>query len=406
MKILVTGAGGFVGKNLVESLKNIRDGKDRVHAIQIDEIFEFHRTDRLTLLDRYCRECDFVFHLAGVNRPETEEAFWTGNVESTRMLLDSLRKGNNPCPVMLASSIQASLIGAYSDSEYGRTKLEAEKMVFQYAREAGIQVYIYRFPNLFGKWCRPDYNSVVATFCHRIARDMPIRVDDENDELTLTYIDDLVEEMLLALQGKAHRCEYKGRIPIGQEDGTFCFVPTVHHATVGYIAKHLYQYKEQPITGLMPEIPEGSFEKKLFSTYLSYLPADRTKVTFDSNEDHRGRFTEIFKMMHGGQFSVSVSKPGITRGEHWHHSKWEIFIVVSGHGLIQERKLDGDREQIIEHEVSGDKLEAVYLLPGYVHNLINLSDTEDLVTLIWANEEFEPDRPDTYREYVDIQKRG
>ena len=398
MKILVTGAGGFVGRNLVESLKNIRDGKDRVHSIEIDEIYELHRNDSATLLERYCRDCDFVFHLAGVNRPENETEFWTGNMAFTETLLMFLQNAGNVCPVMLASSVQASLSGEYADSVYGRSKQSAEELVFHYRRETGAPVYVYRFPNLFGKWSRPGYNSVVATFCHNIANDLPIQIEDESKELALTYIDDVIEEMLLTLQGKPHRCEYKGKTPIGQEGGTFCYVPEVHHVTVGYIAGVLQKYYEQPLTCLMPEIPEGSFEKKLFSTYLSFLPAEKTKVAFDTKEDERGQFTEIFKMVNGGQFSVSVNKPGITRGEHWHHSKWEIFIVVAGHGLIQERKLDSD--EIIEHRVSGDKPEAVYLLPGYAHNLINLSDTEDLVTLIWANEEFDPGKPDTYREYV------
>ena len=398
MKILVTGAGGFVGRNLVESLKNIRDGKDRVHAIQIDEIYEFHKDDSASLFERYCQDCDFVFHLAGVNRPEKAADFWDGNMATTEALLLTLQNADNFCPVMLASSAQASLMDEYADSIYGKSKQAAEELVFHYAHETGAPVYVYRFPNLFGKWSKPNYNSVVATFCHNIANDLPIRLEDENRELALTYIDDVVEEMLLALQGKPHRCAYKGKTPIGQGDGSFCYVPTVHYVTVDYIAKKLQEYYEQPLTCLMPEIPDGSFEKKLFSTYLSYLPAEKTKVALDAKQDERGQFTEIFKMTNGGQFSVSVNKPGITRGEHWHHSKWEIFIVVSGHGLIQERKLDSD--EVIEHEVSGDKPEAVYLLPGYAHNLINLSDTEDLVTLIWANEEFDPNKPDTYRERV------
>lgn len=398
MKILVTGAGGFVGRNLVESLKNIRDGKDRVHSIQIDEIYELHRNDTSLTLERYCEDCDFVFHLMGVNRPETDTDFWVGNMATTEALLLALQNAGNACPVMLASSVQATLSGEYADSVYGQSKRSAEELVFRYDRDTGAPVYVYRFPNLFGKWSKPNYNSVVATFCHNIAHDMPIHIEDECKELALTYIDDVVEEMLLTLQGRPHRCEYKGKTPIGQEDGSFCYVPEVYYATVGYISKLLQKYYEQPLTCFMPEIPDGSFEKKLFSTYLSYLTAEKTKVTFDSNADERGQFTEIFKMVNGGQFSVSVNKPGVTRGEHWHHSKWEIFIVVAGHGLIQERKLDSD--EIIEHEVSGDKLEAVYLLPGYAHNLINLSDTEDLVTLIWANEEFDQNRPDTYREHV------
>lgn len=398
MKILVTGAKGFVGRNLVESLKSIRDGKDRVHAIKIDEIYEFTHEDSLEDLARYCQNCDFIFHLAGVNRPEHPIEFVEGNFNLTKKLLESLNKASNRCPIVLASSVQATLQGQYQDSTYGASKKEAEELLFTYKEESGANVIIYRFSNLFGKWSKPNYNSVVATFCYNIARELPIEVTEPDKELTMTYIDDVVEELLAAMQGQEHHCEYKGLVPIGKEDGAFAYVPVSYHARVGYIAELLQKFKNQPITCLMPEIPENSFEKKLFSTYLSYLPAEKTKVPFVSNADERGQFTEIFKTLTGGQFSVSVSKPGVTRGEHWHHSKWEIFIVVSGHGLIQERKLGTD--EIIEHEVSGDKLEAVYLLPGYAHNLINLSDTEDMVTLIWANEEFDQAKPDTYREYV------
>lgn len=398
MKILVTGTKGFVGRNLVESLKNIRDGKDRTHTIEIEEIYEFTHEDSLTDLAKYCKECDFVFHLAGINRPEYPIEFMEGNVDLTKKLLAYLQEAENKCPIVLASSVQATMMGQYQNSEYGASKKEAEDLVFAYRQNTGAKVIAYRFNNLFGKWCKPNYNSVVATFCHNIANNLPITIDDADRELTMTYIDDVVEELLDAVQGKEHRCDYKGLVPIGTEDGKFAYVPIAYHVRVGYIAETLKTFRSQPFTCLMPEIPEGSFEKKLFSTYLSYLPAEKTKVPFTSNSDERGQFTEIFKTLTGGQFSVSVNKPGITRGEHWHHSKWEIFIVVSGHGLIQERKLGTD--EIIEHEVSGDKLEAVYLLPGYAHNLINLSDTEDMVTLIWANEEFDQAHPDTYREYV------
>ena len=398
MKILVTGSNGFFGRNLVENLKNIRDGKDRTHPeLKIDEIYEYDINNTEAELDKFCSACDFVFNLAGVNRPKDQSEFMQGNFGFASTLLEALKRHHNACPVMLSSSIQASLIGRY-DSEYGRSKRAGEDIFFNYAEETGAKVLVYRFPNMFGKWCRPNYNSAVATFCHNIANDLPIQINDRSTELELVYIDDLVDEMICALESKQHRCDYDGLTSIQNESGRFCYVPVTHKATLGDIADLLYKFHDQPQTLLMPEIPKGSFEKKLYSTYLSYLPKEKICFPLKMNTDSRGSFTELLKTANCGQFSVNISKPGITKGQHWHNTKWEFFIVVSGHGLIQERKIGTD--EVLEFDVSGDKIEAVHMLPGYTHNIINLSDTEDLVTLMWANEQFDPEKPDTFGEKV------
>lgn len=399
MKILITGAKGFVGKNLVSQLKNIRDGKARYYGeIHIEEIFEYDIDTDPSLLDSYCQKADFVFNLAGVNRPKDQTEFMKGNFGFASTLLDTLRRHKNTCPVMLSSSIQATLIGRYGQSDYGKSKLAGEELFFAYGQETGAHVLVYRFPNLFGKWCRPNYNSAVATFCHNIANDLPIQVNDRSTELELLYIDDLVDEMISALQGKEHHCEFEGVTTVLRDDGRYCAVPISHKATLGEIVDLLTNFHSLPQTLLMPEIPNGSFAKKLYSTYLSYLPKEKTAFSLKMNIDERGSFTELLKTQKCGQFSVNISKPGITKGQHWHNSKWEFFIVVSGHALIEERKIDTN--EIIRFEVSGDKIEAVHMLPGYTHNIINLSDTDDLVTLMWANELFDPARPDTYYEKV------
>lgn len=399
MKILITGAKGFVGKNLVSQLKNIRDGKARYYGeIHIEEIFEYDIDTDPLLLDSYCQKADFVFNLAGVNRPKDQTEFMKGNFGFASTLLDTLRRHKNTCPVMLSSSIQATLIGRYGQSDYGKSKLAGEELFFAYGQETGTHVLVYRFPNLFGKWCRPNYNSAVATFCHNIANDLPIQVNDRSTELELLYIDDLVDEMISALQGKEHHCEFEGVTTILRDDGRYCAVPISHKATLGEIVDLLTNFHSLPQTLLMPEIPNGSFAKKLYSTYLSYLPKEKMAFSLKMNIDERGSFTELLKTQKCGQFSVNISKPGITKGQHWHNSKWEFFIVVSGHALIEERKIDTN--EIIRFEVSGDKIEAVHMLPGYTHNIINLSDTDDLVTLMWANELFDPARPDTYYEKV------
>ena len=388
MNILVTGAKGFVGKNLCAALKNIRDGKDRTRNIKIDEIFEYDIDTEKSLLDGFCENSDFVFNLAGVNRPKETAEFMQGNFGFASELLDMLKKHNNKCPVMLSSSIQATLIGRY-DSDYGRSKKAGEDLFFKYSEETGAKVLVYRFPNLFGKWCRPNYNSAVATFCNNTANDLPITVNDRNTELELLYIDDLVAEMLDALENNEHRYA---------DDTKYCIVPTTHKVTLGEIVDLLEQFKNQPKTLLMPEIPNNSFAKKLYSTYLSYLPKEKVSFPLKMNVDDRGSFTELLKTANCGQISVNISKPGITKGQHWHNSKWEFFIVVSGHGLIEERKIGSD--EVLRFEVTGEKIEAIHMLPGYTHNIINLSETEDLVTLMWANEQFDPNHPDTFYEEV------
>lgn len=398
MKILVTGAKGFVGKNLVCNLYNIKEGKNRTRNLNIEDIFEYDIDSTLEELDTYCRECDFVFNLAGVNRPKDQSEFMTGNFGFASILLDTLKKHGNNCPVMLSSSIQATLIGRYGTSDYGKSKLAGEELFFEYGKETGAKVLVYRFPNLFGKWCRPNYNSAVATFCNNIANDLEITVNDRSTELELLYIDDLVEEMLDALEGKEHHCEFDGVDTVLKEDGRYCAAPTTHHVTLGEIVDLLESFKKQPENLVVPEIPYNSFAKKLYSTYISYLPKEKVSFPLKMNVDDRGSFTELLKSDKVGQVSINISKPGITKGEHWHNTKWEFFIVVSGHGLIQERKIGTD--EVIEFEVSGDKIEAIHMLPGYTHNIINLSETENLVTVMWANESFDPKHPDTFFEKV------
>ena len=399
MKILITGANGFVGKNLTEALKNIRDGKDRTHPeLSMDELYLYDIDSEESLLEEACEKADFVFNLAGVNRPQNNEEFMQGNFGFASKLLDTLKKYNNKCSVMLSSSIQATLIGRY-DSDYGRSKRAGEDLFFSYAAETGAKVLVYRFPNLFGKWCRPNYNSAVATFCHNIANDLPITVNDPAIQLELLYIDDLVDEMIAAIEGKEHRCEFDGIDTVLCDKGSFCAVPTTHKVTLGEIITLLESFKAQSQTLIMPEIPNNSFAKKLYSTYLSYLPREKVSFPLKMNVDARGSFTELLKTDKCGQFSVNISKPGITKGQHWHNTKWEFFIVVSGRGLIQMRKIGSD--EVLNFEVSGEKIEAVHMLPGYTHNIINLSDSEDLVTLMWANEQFDPTRPDTFFEVVE-----
>ena len=395
MNILVTGAKGFVGRNLCENLKNIRDGKNRTRpALCVENVLEYDLDTDPALLDEYCAKADFVLNLAGVNRPKEQSEFMQGNFGFASTLLDTLKKHGNTCPVMLSSSIQATLIGRYGQSDYGKSKLAGEELFFAYAKETGAPVLVYRFPNLFGKWCRPNYNSAVATFCHNTAHDLPLTVNDPATELELLYIDDLVEEMLDALEGHPHRCDYDGLAPVFGQEGRYCAAPVTHKATLGQIVALLDTFKAQPATLLMPEIPAGSFAKKLYSTYLSYLPGEKAAFALKQNTDARGSFTELLKTENCGQFSVNVSLPGITKGQHWHNTKWEFFIVVSGHGLIQQRRVDSD--EVLEFEVWGDKPTAVQMLPGYTHNIINLSDSENLVTLMWANEQFDPSHPDTF----------
>ena len=399
MNILITGAAGFVGKNLAAALECVRDGRDRTHpGLSVGEVYLYDIDSPASMLEEACRKADFVFNLAGVNRPKNQEDFMRGNFGFASTLLETLKKYLNPCPVMLSSSIQATLEGRFAGSEYGKSKKAGEELFFSYGKETGAKVLVYRFPNLFGKWCRPNYNSAVATFCHNYAHDLPITVNDPSVELELLYIDDLVQEMLRALEGKEHRCEFEGLNTVLTPGGRYCAAPVTHRATLGQIVALLDSFRAQPQTLLMPEIPEGSFEKKLYSTYLSYLPREKAIFSLKMNRDARGSFTELLKTEKCGQFSVNISAPGVTKGQHWHNTKWEFFIVVSGHGLIQQRKVG--TEEVLNFEVSGDNIQAVHMLPGYTHNIINLSRTENLVTLMWANERFDPEKPDTFHEVV------
>ena len=400
MNILVTGAKGFVGKNLVENLRCIKDGKNTTRPeLKIDEIYEYDVESDKKQLFYYCERADFVFNLAGVNRPKDNGEFMKGNFGFASELLETLKKCKNTCPVMLSSSVQATLAGRFQTSEYGKSKLAGEELFFDYSKETGAKVLVYRFPNLFGKWCRPNYNSAVATFCYNTANDLPLTINDRNTVLELLYIDDLVEGLLDALEGKAQYCEYEGVEAKEEKDGRYAYIPVTHKVTLGEIVDTLEKFKTQPESLIMPEIPAGSFAKKLYSTYLSYLPKEKVSFPLKMNVDNRGSFTELLKTVSCGQFSVNISKPGITKGEHWHNTKWEFFIVVSGKALIQERKIG--TYEILEFYVSGEKIEAVHMLPGYTHNIINLSDTEDLITLMWANESFDKNRPDTFFEKVD-----
>ena len=403
MRILVTGAKGFVGKNLCAQLNNIKDGKDKTHpGLTIEAVYEYDIDNTIDELDGFCRDCDFVFNLAGVNRPQDQDEFMQGNFGFASTLLDTLRKHGNRCPVMLSSSQQASLTGRFGNSEYGRSKKAGEELFFEYSKETGASVMVYRFPNLFGKWCRPNYNSAVATFCNAVANDLPYTVNDPSVELELLYIDDLVDEMLACLEGREHHCEFDGLDVVGvsqkslnsQKLGRYCCCPITHKVTLGAIVQLLHQFAEQPKTLTIPEIPEGSFAKKLYSTYLSYLPKEKVAFPLKMNVDARGSFTELVHTLNCGQVSINISKPGITKGQHWHNTKWEFFIVVAGHGLIQERKIDSD--EVLEFEVSGDNIQCVHMLPGYTHNIINLSETENLVTVMYCNEIFDPAKPDTY----------
>lgn len=398
MKILVTGAKGFVGRNLVENLLNIQSGKNRTRDLSIDAIYQVDRDTEPEMLKAYASKADFVFNLAGVNRPKNVSEFTDGNVTFVSELLDALKDANNPCPIMLSSSMQASLSGRFADSEYGRSKLAGEELYFDYAKQTGAEILVYRFPNLFGKWARPNYNSAVATFCNNIAHDLPIQVNDPSIALDLVYIDDLVEEMFDALEGHAHHCNFNGTQAVADEHGRYCYVPTFHTETLGRIVDLLHQFAEQPQTLELPSIPGNSFANKLYATYLSYLPQEKAIFAPKMHPDDRGSFTELIRTSDHGQVSVNISKPGITKGEHWHNTKWEQFIVVSGHGLIQERRIGTD--EVLNFEVSGETLQVVQMLPGYVHNIINLSDTEDMVTVMWANEAFNPNCPDTYAEKV------
>lgn len=400
MKILVTGAKGFVGRNLCAQLRNIKDGKARCYGdLHIEEVYEYDLDSTPEQLEQWCRECDFVFNLAGVNRPENPEEFMKGNFGFASTLLDTLKKYGNKAPVMLSSSAQASLAGRFGNSEYGRSKKAGEDLFLKYGEENGVKVLVYRFPNLYGKWCRPNYNSAIATFCNNIANDLPIKVNDPSVELEVLYIDDLVEEMILALKGEEHRCEFNALEVLPSAEGRYCYCPVTHKVTLGKIVELLDSFRRIPQTLMIPEIPADSFAKRLLSTYLSYLPKEKAVFDLKMNTDQRGSFTELVHTLNCGQISINISKPGITKGQHWHHTKWEQFIVVSGHGLIQMRKEGSD--EIIEYEVSGDRIQSVIMLPGYTHNIINLSDSQDLVTVMYCNEIFDPERPDTYFDPVE-----
>lgn len=400
MNILVTGAKGFVGRNLCAQLRNIADGKAKFYGnIPIKNIYEYDIDSTVDDLNEYCKNADFVFNLAGVNRPKEQSEFMSGNFGFASLLLDTLKKYNNTCPVMLSSSIQATLIGRYGESDYGKSKLAGEELFFEYAQQTGAKVLVYRFPNLFGKWCRPNYNSVIATFCNNIANNLPIQINDRNTELELLYIDDLIDEMIATLKGEEHHCEFEGLTTILKDDGRYCTVPITHKVTLGEIVDLLDRFHTQPQNLIIPEIPKNSFAKKLYSTYLSYLPKGKVAFPLKMNIDERGSFTEVVKSDKVGQVSVNISKPGITKGEHWHHTKWEFFVVVSGHGLIQQRRVGSN--EVLNFEVTGENIEAVHMLPGYTHNIINLSDTEDLVTVMYCNECFDPTHPDTYFEKVE-----
>ena len=391
----MTGAKGFVGKNLCAQLNNIREGKNKSYGdLTISDVFEYDIDSSLEQLDSYCQSCDFVFNLAGVNRPQNQEEFMLGNFGFASTLLNLLKKHKNTCPVMISSSIQATLAGRFGNSEYGKSKKAGEELMFEYAQETGAKVLVYRFPNLFGKWCRPNYNSAIATFCHNIANDLPIQVNDRSVEMELLYIDDLVDEMIHAIHGNEHRCEFEGVETIPTEVGRYCYCPITHKTTLGEIVDWIYTFAEQPKTLTIPEIPENSLAKKLYSTYLSYLPKQKVAVPLKMNIDQRGSFTELVHTLNCGQVSINISKPGITKGQHWHNTKWEFFIVVSGHGLIQQRRIDS--EEVIEFEVSGENIQCIHMLPGYTHNIINLSDTQDLVTVMYCNEIFDPNKPDTF----------
>ena len=404
MRILVTGAKGFVGRNLCAQLKNIRDGKARCYGdLRIDEVYEYDLDSTPEALEGWCRDCDFVFNLAGVNRPKDPEEFMRGNFGFASTLLDTLKRHGNKAPVMLSSSAQASLTGRFGNSEYGRSKKAGEDLFLQYGAENGVKVLVYRFPNLYGKWCRPNYNSAIATFCNNIANDLPITVNDPKVELEVLYIDDLVDEMILALKGEEHRCEFNGLEVLPSPEGRYCYCPVTHKVTLGEIVGLLEQFRSIPETLLMPDMPYVSFARRLLSTYLSYLPKERTVFDLKTNMDERGSFTELVHTLGSGQVSVNISRPGVTKGQHWHNTKWEQFIVVSGRGLIQMRKEGTD--EVIEYEVSGDRIQSVIMLPGYTHNIINLSETEDLVTVMYANETFDPGRPDTYFDPVEPEKR-
>ena len=405
MKVLVTGAKGFVGKNLCAQLNNIKTGKVKCYGnLVIEEVFEYDLDSTPEQLDAWCKDCDFVFNLAGVNRPQDPKEFMEGNFGFANVLLNTLKKYKNNCPVMISSSIQATLAGRFGTSEYGKSKKVGEELMFQYGEETGAKVLVYRFPNLYGKWCRPNYNSVVATFCNNIANDLPITVNDPSVDMEFLYIDDLVEEMICALNGEEHHCEFEGVETVLSPNGRYCTAPITHHVKLGEIVDLLYKFAEMPKTLMIPEIPAGSFAKRLYSTFLSYLPKEKVIFDLKMNVDNRGSFTELVHTINCGQVSINISKPGITKGEHWHHTKWELFIVVSGYGLIQLRNENDPNAEILEYEVSGDKIQSVIMLPGYTHNIINLSDTQDLVTVMYCNEIFNSERPDTFFDKVVIER--